>query len=223
MTACRDPRSRRHASSTSCATRRPGRSSVAFHPDQLRAPARRGRRACARSQEAGLRARDRDQPAGAGQGTVLGRRGARARTTRSSRGSRRTASRSRRSRCACTTPRAGPGGDPVARPRVRLPKAEGRACSTRSSHASAADRTRSWMIGDSASDIEAGRAAGLQDRPRVRDEPLRALPASRRSARSQAGRSRRDASRARSCHRPNLRHSAPFAAPRTGLCYSGRQ
>ena len=57
-------------------------------------------------------------------------------------------------------PEGGPGGDAVARRRVRLPQAQGRHARRASSTRLGADRARSWMIGDCASDVQAGARRG---------------------------------------------------------------
>ncbi len=70
--ARRDPRSRRHAHRRRA--RRGDRRGHRRVPPRPAAPALRRRRGHARAPGRGVRARDRDQPAGAGEGAVLGRR-----------------------------------------------------------------------------------------------------------------------------------------------------
>ncbi len=96
-----------------------------------------------------LSARDRDQPAGAGQGAVLRRRGA-AHERRPGRAPRpRGASIIAAVEACMHHPDGGAGRRPVARAALRLPQAEGRDARTRSSTRLGADRATVWMIGDS--------------------------------------------------------------------------
>jgi hypothetical protein len=154
--ARRDPRSRRHLIDV-VRDEETGAISSAFHPDQLRLL--RARRRAARAAGRGLRARDRDQPAGAGEGAVLGR--AVKRTNDALVAAARERGSHRAVEVCMHHPEGGPGATPRSSGRATAGSRKRGCWSTRSSRASSA-LDRATVVDDrrQRGDVEAGAPRG---------------------------------------------------------------